>query len=514
MSNTLTDQLFALIQSMTKSEKRHFKLFVQRSGSRTDLLFVKVFDALEQQKTYDEERLLKKVRGLRRAQLSNVKKHLYNQLLSSLRLLAQDDAEMKIRAQLDYARILYHKGLFLQSLRMLEKSREEAEKMNQPMLLAQILEAEKNIELRHITRSPSGRAMQLSLKGAELRQHIARAAALSELALSIYNFFIINGPAKDAEDYEEVTRLFHTGMPSLPFGSLTFNERVSYCQACVWYNLVIQNFVQCYRYAHSWVMLFDVYPEQRQLDAALYLKGLHNELTALFYCGDVVRFSASLSLLEKFIETESSRFSLNTQLTAFVYHHTNKLNLFFMEGRFTDGVDYVPHLLKQIRHFGDRIDQHRLMIFWYKIACIYFGHGDHHSCMRYLQKIINYPTPQLREDVQVFSRLLYLVACFESGDDDLLEYQIRSTYRFLLKMRDLGELHKEVLRFLRQSGNLNRSETLQAFRDLKQRLEHAAEAPFQRRMAMYLDVISWLESKIEQVPVQEIIRRKALKKIS
>ena len=38
------------------------------------------------------------------------------------------------------------------------------------------------------------------------------------------------------------------------------------------------------------------------------------------------------------------------------------------------------------------------------------------------------------------------------------------------------------------------------------------DSPFVRRPFLYLDIISWLESKIEQVPVQDVIRRKFLER--
>ncbi|MBK8788156.1 MAG: hypothetical protein IPN43_17105 [Chitinophagaceae bacterium] len=49
-----------------------------------------------------------------------LKAHLYKELLASLRLLKSSDSiDLQLHEQLDYARILYNKGLYLQSLKIL-----------------------------------------------------------------------------------------------------------------------------------------------------------------------------------------------------------------------------------------------------------------------------------------------------------------------------------------------------------------------------------------------------------
>ena len=54
MANPKRDPLFDLIKSLTKTEKRHFRLFVNRSGNTEEVKFIKLFDAMEAMKTYDD----------------------------------------------------------------------------------------------------------------------------------------------------------------------------------------------------------------------------------------------------------------------------------------------------------------------------------------------------------------------------------------------------------------------------------------------------------------------------
>ncbi len=60
------DDLVLLIDSLTKAEKRHFRLLVQRNHATEDRLFLQLFDHLDKRGSLEEAEVLKKYRPLRR----------------------------------------------------------------------------------------------------------------------------------------------------------------------------------------------------------------------------------------------------------------------------------------------------------------------------------------------------------------------------------------------------------------------------------------------------------------
>ena len=64
MPNRSTDALFQLIKSLEKSEKRNFKLYVQRNSSSENLKIVQLFDALDKMDSYDDNLQLSKYKDL------------------------------------------------------------------------------------------------------------------------------------------------------------------------------------------------------------------------------------------------------------------------------------------------------------------------------------------------------------------------------------------------------------------------------------------------------------------
>ena len=123
MTNEPKDNLFVLVKSLTKSEKRQFTLYVGRMDSNEDSKFLNLFQLLDKINRYDEKLILS--RGIvSKQQLSNLKAHLYKQILISLRMNPMHkNIRIQIREQLDFATILYQKGLYKQSLKVLEKAK-------------------------------------------------------------------------------------------------------------------------------------------------------------------------------------------------------------------------------------------------------------------------------------------------------------------------------------------------------------------------------------------------------
>ena len=201
MLTRFTDSLFQLIQSLEKAEKRNFKLFIKRSSGNENLKIVELFDALDKLQEYDEAVLLKKLSSIRKPQLSNIKVHLYKQLLASLRILkSADSIDMQLNEQLDHARILYNKGLYLQSLKILEKLKETAKHHNKFNFLTQVISWEKKIESLHISRAMQDRGELLSSEALEVNARVDMVARLSNLALRLYSWYIKNGHARNEKD--------------------------------------------------------------------------------------------------------------------------------------------------------------------------------------------------------------------------------------------------------------------------------------------------------------------------
>ena len=506
MPNRNTDELFQLIKSLSKPEKRLFKLNIKRSSGTDDLKIIALFDALDGMPEYDEEKLLRKNPCIQKQQLSNMKAYLYKQILTSISHTS-DDIEIQLSEQLMFARMLYNKGLYMQALKTLDRVKSSAKNHNQSTYRLQALIFEKKIESMHITRSIESRSGDLSQESNEVNRRLFLLSNLSGFALQLYSWYIQHGHARDEKDEQAIHDFFYANLPECDIHEMDFYEQLYYYQAYCWYTFILQDLLAYYRYSQKWVDIFENNPAMKKLESIQYVKGLNNLLSAHFVLLNYRGFEDSLKLFENFAESEEGHKDINTEVQTFTYLQLAKLNLHFMHGTFAKGLSKVDYINEKLEAYKLHIDTHRILIFYYKIACLHFGSGDNEKAIEYLNFIIN-RKPDLRTDLHCYARLLHLIAHYEIGNYNLVEYLIKSVYRFIAKMKNINIVEEEIFSFLRQLFSLEERKVIPAFKNLKEKLEALKGNPLATRSFMYLDIIGWLESKIENVPVQQIIRKK------
>jgi len=510
MPNKYSDILFQLIHSLEKAEKRHFKLYIKRSSTREELKIIHLFDALDKLKVYDEKLLLKKLPGIEKPQLSNLKTHLYKELLASLRLLKSNDSiDLLLNEQHDYAHILYKKGLFLQSLRVIEKAKETARSQYKFNHLAQILALEKRIETLHITRSMEERAERLSEEALQVNAHIDTIVRLSNLALQLYGWYIKNGHARNEDDEKGIKDFFRKNIPAGGFDQTGFYEQLYLYQSYSTYAFIRQDFLMYYRYAQKWTDLFNTQPAMIRVETGHYIKAMHNLLNAHFDLRNHSAFKITLRQFEKFAATKRVLQNDNFRVQTFMYIANAKMNQHFMQGSFQKGLLLLPELEQKLFEYDLYLDKHQILVFNYKTALIHFGSGNYSTCVDYLHRIIN-DSIDLRYDLQCYARLLHLLAHYELGNFELIEPLSRSVYRFMSKMKNFTIVEEEILKFLRKrldvkSAGLNK--------ELKHFLNHVKQFEknrFETRAFAYLDIISWVESKVYRKSMGEVVHQKFL----
>jgi hypothetical protein len=155
------------------------------------------------------------------------------------------------------------------------------------------------------------------------------------------------------------------------------------------------------------------------------------------------------------------------------------------------------------------VDRHRILVFNYKIATLYFGNGDYDTCIDYLQRIIN-GSMDLRIDLQCYARLLHLMTHYEMGNYDIMESLIKSVYRFMAKMQTLTVVEEEMFRFLRNSFDVSPRKLKPELEKFLHKIKHLEGNRFEVRSFAYLDIISWVEAKVYEKSMRDIIYEKYL----
>lgn len=509
MPKQQTDYLIDLIKRLTKAEKRSFRLFANRQNSKDDKLFMVLFDFIEGNESYDEDTLLQKYSQIRKVQLSNIKANLYKQLLTNLRLLYRNSInDINTRELIDFAKVLHAKGMYKASLDVLYKAKQVAYANEETSLAYVAVEFERVIENQYITGSMSEKAEEIELESRDIITSLSRNNEFANLSLRLYGLYLKYGYVKDSKESMLISEFFNSHMPTFQLKNLNFYDKAYLYQSYIWYYNMLQDFANNYKYCQKWVDMFDSEREMIENNMTLYIKSLHNILSATFMANRADKFSFNFQKLEKIEEEYGPKFLINDQSVYLLVKNVHLLNQIFLTGQYRKGVDRLKDLEILVEDNTLEWDVNRIIVFNYKLACVHFGADNHGRCIDFLNAIINAPVVNVRNDIQCFARILNLIAHYELGNDVLIRYQIKSVYRFLSKMEELHSVQREIFAFLRKLPNIKPLQMKVAFKKLRANLMKMKDDPYERRAFLYLDIISWLDSKIEEKTIEEVIQSK------
>ncbi len=501
--------LYLLIKSLTKSEKRHFKLHHGHYGEESEPLYLRLFDTLEKMKRYDEQRLQDSLFPLSTRQIINAKRNLYQLLLRSLRQLhVNHRKDLLISEKIDHARILYSKGLYLDSLKILEKTLPIAIKFESPLLQLEIMEFEKFIEARHITRSRriENKVEALIDRSELMGKQLSTSVELSNFSLKIHGYYIQNGFVKSQEDIDRVNLYFQNSLSTINLRHLLIGDRIFLVQARMWHRYILQDVKGTYRYARQWVALFDRNLALKLKDPDPYLRGLHYLLLACFYAEDHSRYRSHYRTLAGFVKKYKQEFSVTSQMLAFIYHNNARINRHLLTGDYRKALSYKNGIMAGIQHFYNQIDLHRILIFYYKIAWLHFGRNQFDEALEMLNLIIHQKTSYLRQDLKCYALLLHLICHLRLGHFGLGQYLLRSTKRAFQSTRHESSIILATFTFL-QEWMHHPNQLISSAKTFKQKVDLIESDSIDRRSLTYFNFHLWAQSLIEQTSIEKAARK-------
>lgn len=505
----LSDRLlFELIHSLTKSEKRSFKLFAKRTGDLQSAKFVKLFDIMERLPEYNEDVIRKKMGGVTKTQFANQKVHLYAQVLASLRQsYLNHDIDIQLREQLDYIRLLYKKGLYGQSLRLLNKAKNVTGQYRKDLFQLSLLDYEKQIRSQQVFDLAEEQVDQMDQETIESLQRFGNVQRFFSIAIKLKARFVERGMARNEAEMEHIKTLFYKELNEQPEEGLAFNELFYLYRAWYWYSYLTYDFESCIHYSEKWVQLF----ESTELDGkrrAAFLKGLNRLLQSAFRVNDRKIFDQYYQRLVQFDQVRGPALASNTQLLLVKYRAIQLFNHLFLHARFEDSLEEVNRTLEQVEDGKFFMDRHTLLIVYYKAAIYFFARNDLERALSLINLVIS-DQDNLRSDLKGFARIVRLIIFYEKADEDLMERKIKTTYSYLKQQQNLGEFQSAILDFLDKLGSIYPQDIKKGFVALKQKLESLQSNKFKNKPLLYFDIISYLDAKIEGISFSEVVKRKA-----
>jgi|GEM_PF-5037677 len=199
------NNLFILIKSMSKSEKRHFKLFTQAFGKK-DSVYLKLFDAIDKQEEYDEAVLTKKMKV---KHLSPYKKFLFENILKTLRIYhAEHNEAFQLIDNFQNISLLRNRGLFKDALRVYERTYKKLKQLHLYTFLVELLNTGESLWLSYLpNKEMTDKLVDLQQEKLAYIEYAKSIVSYRALARDIKNMLRILHPLRSEEHEAEIFTL-------------------------------------------------------------------------------------------------------------------------------------------------------------------------------------------------------------------------------------------------------------------------------------------------------------------
>jgi hypothetical protein len=490
-----SDQLFSLIKSLSSSEKKSFTLYVNRIQDAEKSKYIRLFELIDKSNSLDDDLIINKLGKIDKTKYANLKRHLYSQILKSLRLIQiHKISEIEVRELIDFSDILYSKGLVLQSLKILNKAKNISQKTKNKLLELDALEKIKNIESRHITRSGIDYADTLTSEAQSIINTVYNSVNLTNLKITLHAYYIKHGHIKNESDKQKLKSFYEVLAVKINIKDLSLYEWISYHQALVWYHYIMLDFGNCFHQAQQWNNLMKENYFLITQDPDLFMRSYHYMLTCAYYQNSLMTFTQYHEELSSFRMNNYYKLNYNSQITSFLYVHLSRYNFFFLKKDYSAALDLIPKTIRRINKYKEKLDHHRIMVLYYKIAYTYLMNNKSKKAIEYLHKIMTMEVSNLREDIQGYTRLMFILAHFSSNETSNLDYILQNTKTYFNQMKETSKIQNMTIDFFTTLSQTPILERQNLFNQFKSKLLLLKDDVYEQRAFLYLDIIDWMNT--------------------
>lgn len=511
MSRKVNEALFDLISSMSKSEKRYFKLMSSRHTIGEENNYVRIFDHLDKQAEYSEEVLFKKFKGeafLNR--FSITKKRLYDHVLSALDSFhSSNSIEAQIHKMLHSADILFERSLYDQSRRILRSAEKLALKHEKSALMIEISTKQKRIlETGGYLNVSGPDLVEMSDNEDVFIDQMREYNRIWSVKSQLFTQLAKKGVARSEEESKNYTELCSPLLNNFEPKNITTEGKYLYSHTLSAYYYAIADLEKSLEYLKLNLELFNETPRELAIEPNKQVSVLTNAIYISDKIGEYRTAIVYLNQLKSLAHNTESNEDLEIKLFSSVSSIELSMNL--RKGAFKEASKIATDIEPKLLGFGDKITSTRRAFLKFKIAVAYIGVGEFNTALKWVNKILNDSELDKTEDIIGFTQLLDLLIHIELSHDKLLPYSLKSTQRFFKTRNRMYSFEKVFLQFI---GRLVKSkdhfEMEKEWEGLYNDLAAITNDDVFESVALdYFDFQSWAESKLKGKSFDTVVREK------
>lgn len=508
------ESIFELIKSLTKSEKRYFKLASSRHTIGDENNYIVLFDFIVKQDSYDENLIFDHFKG---ASFLNkfaiTKKRLYDHILDSLNLFhSGSSVDAQLYKMLHSADILYNKSLYNQCKDILRSAEKIAEKNNRFNLLLEISKKQKRlIENKGYSEISQNDLTHIFDKDKHIHNQSFTYTKLWNSKSQLFQLLAQKGVSRSAEDMRHFQAIIDD-LNTIHQEHFYFDTHYLFHHIYSAYYFAINDFENC---LHHLIININYFEKEHQHiinQPNNYFSILTNAIFVSEKLGNYKQANQLLEKLKRLPTVINMDNNEDLQIKLFSSINSLEISTLTLRGEFKKAEKLITSIDKGLLFYDEKISTPRRAFLEFKIAVVYLSLNKYTESLQWINKILNNNQLDQKEDIVTFTQLLDLLVHFEINNTQLLPYALKRTQRFLRSRNRLFSFEKVFLQFiskLNKSTDLIEKESI--WEDLYNELATIQDDAFDSVALEYFDFKTWAESKFKRKPFAELVKMKTEK---
>jgi len=482
-------ELFDLIKSLTKSEKRYFKLYCSlQKGSK---LYLNLFHEIEKQKTYNQTKLpglFNNNKGMLAFNKNYLKKIIFRSLEAYHSVKSIDAV---IQNMILRCKILFNKALYAQYFASIKKTKKYALKYERFGYYLEALEMEKMFINKQEIKS--GEEDMLCDEAAGVIEQLSNSYEYSRIIRSLFVFFRSAGTSRIAGHEETLKSIVSSSLMSEVKMAKSGKAKMTYYR--IWevinkikaeHGSVIECSEKMLNIINNNPYPFEDFIVDFRMDAVFSI------ISSCIKSGRLERAEDEIKKIKKrklSSPAEKSDIGLSIEYYQFEIH-LKKYDIKKISAS-------IPRLESLLELYKNKIESDQELMIHFKLICGYIIKEDFQGALAKANFLLRHQLLVTRKDIESFTRILTLIIHYELKNYSLLPYLIRSTFRFLVRSEKLFKFESLVISFLRKQPLVtNKDELNFSFVTLHKEMRKLTQDNFERNAFEYFDFVKWIQKKL------------------
>ncbi|MEN8928764.1 MAG: hypothetical protein ABF258_06710 [Flavobacteriales bacterium] len=513
MANKYSDHVFQLIKSLSKAEKRYFKLFIARhtAANAAPNNAQVLFDQMDRMETYNEENLLETLKEKAFTnKFSITKARLYDTVLKSLdAFYSEKSKDQLIRNELHYIEILFNKSLYKQCKKRIHSAKKQAIKYNKTHLLAELILWEKRLIEKDNYHSVDSKKIELlSFEEQDILKSVTLKSQLWELKALLFQKLNKIGRARTEEEILQLKNEVGTKIDEIeiPNNKIGLNYLFNHIQGA--YFFAIYDYKKSLAIVLETIDLIEKNPNEFSDEPNILISTLTNGVYLAMKTSEIEKAQElydKLKILYKKQEENGSRdlvLKIKSSLLSL------QLLLIKLTCNFQEFTKIAPVITTFISDNKSKLNESRLAFLYYNLAHILFVQDEFSASLKWTNALLNDIDIDKSQEIYSFAEILNLFIHLELDNKELVNYTIKSTKRFLKTRNKLFQYETIVLKFIQKISNykFDKYDMEEQLESLITNLRAETNNSFENIPFEYFDCVAWAESKLKKKNLSQIIK--------